>query len=226
MERIGHRGAPRRALENTAESFGIAFDQGADAVELDVHVSADGIPVVHHDGELSGRVRPETCRRVELSRLSAAHLRDVDLGDGLRIPTLRDVLGSAGRRGFIYVEVKAGAEEPVARVIRESEARCAVHSFDHAAVRRMAAIAPEIPRGILFDAYPENVVRSMNAAQARDVWPKWRIVDADLVRAVHGNGGRVIVWTVNDRATLLTMRDLGVDGICTDDLTLFDTVDP
>src|SRR5688572_30232822 len=58
VERIGHRGAPRRYLENTTPSFREALRLGATAVELDVHVTSDGVPVVHHDPVLSARVTP------------------------------------------------------------------------------------------------------------------------------------------------------------------------
>src|SRR4051812_22339036 len=58
VERIGHRGAPRRYLENTTASFREALRLGGDAIELDVHVTSDGLPVVHHDPVLSARVTP------------------------------------------------------------------------------------------------------------------------------------------------------------------------
>ena len=86
----------------------------------------------------------------------------------------------------------------------------------------MAAIAPEIPRGILFDERPADVVASMRATQARDVWPNWRLIDLRLVGQVHGAGGRVIAWTVNSREAARDLAALGVDGLCTDDVRLLD----
>jgi glycerophosphoryl diester phosphodiesterase len=54
------------------------------------------------------------------------------------------------------------------------------------------------------------------------VWPDWRLVDDRLVSAVHGAGGRVLPWTVNDSTTARRLLDLGVDGLCTDDLGVLD----
>jgi glycerophosphoryl diester phosphodiesterase len=96
-----------------------------------------------------------------------------------------------------------------------------VHSFDHVAVARAARIAPEIRRGILFDAYPVDVGRSMRDAAALDVWPQWELIDEALVHRVHQAGGRVIAWTVNSETAAQELAELGVDGLCGDDVTLF-----
>src|ERR1043165_6207 len=90
VERIGHRGAPRRYLENTTPSFQEALRLGADAIELDVHVTADGVPVVHHDPVLSARVAPSSLVRKQIGSLDAAAVAGVDLGAGSRIPTLAE----------------------------------------------------------------------------------------------------------------------------------------
>ena len=82
-------------------------------------------------------------------------------------------------------------------------------------------IAPEIRRGILFDAYPVDVVRSMRDASALDVWPQWELIDEPLVERVHETGGRIIAWTVNDEATAANLVALGVDGLCGDDVRVF-----
>src|SRR4051812_25316812 len=103
VERIGHRGAPRRYLENTLPSFEEALKLGADAVELDVHVTADGGVVVHHDPDLSGKVHPDSARRRAISGLTLAEIRKVDLGAGERIPLLAEVLDLTRGRVFTYV---------------------------------------------------------------------------------------------------------------------------
>ena len=83
----------------------------------------------------------------------------VEFAPGIGIPRLSEVLQSAPASATVYVEIKgAGIERLVAEVIRGSTTRCAVHSFDHAAVEAMRAIAPEIPRGILFEESGFDVV--------------------------------------------------------------------
>ncbi len=197
VEHIGHRGAPRDRIENTIPSFERAIELGADAVELDVHVTSDGVPVVHHDPTLGRRIQPRAMRGRAIRESTAAEIAGVDLGEGIAPPTLDRVLAAIGSRARVYVEIKSGAEERVAAVIRASAAVCAVHSFDHEAIQRLAAIAPDIPRGILVNRDPKDTVKMMRAAQARDIWPAWRLIDTDLVSAVHDEGGRVIAWTVN-----------------------------
>ena len=224
VERIGHRGAPRRYLENTTPSFQEALRLGADAIELDVHVTTDGLPVVHHDPVLSARVTPTSMVRKALDSIDGAAVASIDLGAGSRIPTLAEVLKvMRGRKA--YVEVKAGDIQAVADVIDASGTTCAVHSFDHDAVASARQIAPHIPRGVLFDDWPASPAVIVERTAARDVWPKNSLVTAKRVKELQGIGCRVIVWTVNDAGRIRELAEWGVDGICSDDLTLFGSTD-
>jgi glycerophosphoryl diester phosphodiesterase len=221
FERICHRGAPTEFHENTLASFERALERGADALELDVHVTADGVIVVHHDPVLPPSAQPASLRRAEIARTQWADLETVEIADEARIPRLSDVLTMVGNRAAIYVEIKGqDIESQVADAIGRATCRCAVHSFDHGAVERMRLLSPALPRGILFDRYPRDVANAMAKTEARDVWPKWSLIDQRLVDAVHQEGGRVIAWTVNDARETARLVDLGVDGICSDDLRL------
>ena len=220
VERIGHRGAPRRYLENTTPSFQEALRLGAHAIEMDVHVTSDGVPVVHHDPVLSARVTPSSLVRKALGSIDAAAVARIDLGAGSRIPTLAEVL-MVVRGRTAYVEVKAGEIQPVAKVIDASGTSCAVHSFDHEAIVSAREVAAHIPRGVLFDDWPHSPAAIIERTAARDVWPKNSLVTQARVKELHGMGCRVIVWTVNDPGRIRELTDWGVDGICSDDLTLF-----
>lgn len=220
VERIGHRGAPRRYLENTLPAFTEALRLGADAVELDVHVTADGLPVVHHDPVLSARVAPVAFIRKPISSIDGSSVSSIDLGAGSRIPTLAEVLAIVASRKA-YVEVKEGDIQAVADVIDASGTPCAVHSFDHDAIVSARRAAPHIPRGVLFDDWPVSAAAIVERTAARDVWPKNSLVTAARVQELHDLGCRVIVWTVNDAGRIRELTDWGVDGICSDDLTLF-----
>jgi len=220
VERIGHRGAPRRYLENTTPSFQEALRLGADAVELDVHVSVDGLPVVHHDPVLSARVTPSSLVRKAISSLTGPELAAADLGAGARIPPLAEVLAVMKGRNA-YVEVKEGDIQAVAAAIDQSGTTCAVHSFDHDAIASARQVAPHIPRGILFDEWPDSPDAIVKRTAARDVWPKNSLLSRARVDELHAIGCRVIVWTVNDPGRIRELTAWGVDGICSDDLTLF-----
>jgi glycerophosphoryl diester phosphodiesterase len=222
VQRIGHRGAPREFPENSLPAFARAIELGADAVELDVHKTADVIPIVHHDADVSS---PRRRTKKPLASMTWEDVARVELAPGIFVPSLEQVLALAAGKATVYVELKGRhVEETAIAVIRKSRAQCAVHSFDHIAVVRAAEIAPELRRGILFDAYPVDVARSMRNASALDVWPQWELVDRALVERVHGEGGRVIAWTVNTTDSAERLVALGVDGLCGDDVRLFDHI--
>lgn len=220
VERVAHRGAPREVLENTLASFARALELRADAIELDVHVTSDGVVVVHHD---------DAVRRRRIATTPWTFLRDMTLRGGHPVPRLQDVFELVGDRATVYVELKGrGATEPAIDVARRFGRRYAMHSFDHAAVERVATIAPDIPRGVLLDRGTRNSVEAMRRAidrtGARDVWPHRSLVDARFMASAAELGARVIVWTVNMARTARALRDLGVSGICTDDVSLLDNL--
>lgn len=218
VERIGHRGARRELPENTLPAFRRAFDRGADAVELDVHATADGIVVVHHDAA----AHTANGALIALGNATWAEVQTVEFAGGVGIPRLADVLAAAPPKATVYVEIKGvGIEAQVAATIRESRARCAVHSFDHDAVVRMQALAPEIPRGVLFENDVPDLDALIARTGARDIWPHWKLVDPALVDAVHAKGARVICWTVNEPAVAERLAGMGADGLCGDDVRLF-----
>jgi glycerophosphoryl diester phosphodiesterase len=223
VERIGHRGAKRELPENTIGAFKRAFDRGADAIELDVHATADGVVVVDHAPTLGAGFQKLAGRPIaELDWLTLAVASETA---SLRIPMLSDVFGIVPGGGTVYVEIKGSdIEALVAQVIANARTRCAVHSFDHACIERIRELAPAIPRGILIDTKDTDVLAAMAHTGARDVWPEWKLIDVDLVERVHGAGGRVIAWTVNDITTAATLAKMGVDGICTDDVRMLDAL--
>jgi glycerophosphoryl diester phosphodiesterase len=212
-EIIAHRGTPREHAENSLPGFARALALGVDGIELDVHVTRDGVPVVHHDptlgrGALAGRA---------IADLPREQLRRHEIGPGVAVPTLAEVRDLVEGRATLYVEVKARyAEAAVAATLEGLGDRAPVHSFDHRVSRRVRELAPRTPAGILSTSYLVDTVAAMRAADARDVWQHWAMVDAALVDVVHAAGGRVIAWTVNDPAAAVALVQAGVDGLCTD----------
>lgn len=219
---VGHRGAPREAPENTLPAFARALEQGADAIELDVHATADGVVVVHHDAVPRARTPDGKPARAAIASTALAELRRLTVGTTERIPTLAEVLDLVGRRAIVYVEIKGQTIEPlVADAVRQAAAECAVHSFDHGAIDRMRAIAPEIPRGLLFDAgMAADLGGAARRHGARDLWPHWSLVDDRTMRDARAAGTRVIAWTVNEGGLATRLAALGVDALCTDDVPL------
>jgi Glycerophosphoryl diester phosphodiesterase len=144
---IAHRGASGRAPENTMRSFELALDEGADALEFDVHVSADGVPVVIHDPSLART----TGVRALVAELPTERILEVDAGarfspdagrtfplrgQGIRIPLLSEVLSAFPSTPFI-IEIKtSAASEAVLRVLEQQRAaeRSVLMSFESAAL--------------------------------------------------------------------------------------------
>jgi glycerophosphoryl diester phosphodiesterase len=211
--RIAHRGMPRRIRENTLPSFAAALSAGADGIELDVHTTADGVVVVHHDPHVPGGG--------EIARTPWQDLQHAAASRGLDVPTLADVCELVGDRAELFVEIKgSGIEREVAEVLAGHRGPYAIHSFDHPTIRRLSQLDPRLRLGLLFEERVPDVAAMLAGNGARDAWPQHAIVDARLVDAVHGAGGRVIAWTVNGPRELKRLAALGVDGLCTDDVSL------
>lgn len=202
VEIIAHRGANREAPENTLPAFEKALTMGVDGIELDIQFSRDAVPLVHHDPAIAGQA---------IIGLSASEVQLLK-----PVPSLLDVVRLVDGRCRLYVEIKASeANDAVVRLLAPYADWCAIHSFDHR-IPAVAALHSDIPAGILLVSYLVDIVGAMNAAHARDVWQQADFIDQALVSTVHGAGGRVIAWTVNNADRASELISLGVDGICTD----------
>src|SRR5215208_3217965 len=182
--RIAHRGIPRRVPENTLPSFAEALACGAEGIELDVHATADGVVVVHHDAR--------TARGQEIARSTWQALRR-DATDGAGVPTLASVCELVGDRAELFVEIKgAGIEEAVLGTLDRHRGAAAIHSFDHAAIARIARLDQSVRLGLLFEDRVPDVAALLAASGARDAWPHHSCADARMIEDVHAAGGRVI----------------------------------
>ena len=162
---VAHRGASAAAPENTMEAFRLGVEAGADAIELDVHLTSDGQLAVIHDDSLdrttdrTGRVADLTMDQIREADAGATFVRPGDTGyafDGrdLRVPTLPEVLDWLPDGVGLVVEIKAraAADAVVAAVagapVRESQ-RLAVISFDEVAIDRVHELDPDLRTGYL-----------------------------------------------------------------------------
>ena len=162
---VGHRGAARHAPENTLESFRLGVEMGADAIELDVHLTADGQLAVIHDETLdrttdrTGRVADLTMDEIREADAGATFVRPDDsgfpfAGTGLRVPTLPEVLDWLPDGVGLVVEVKArAAADAVVAAVAERPVRTAgilaVISFDEVAIDRVHELDPTGRTGYL-----------------------------------------------------------------------------
>jgi glycerophosphoryl diester phosphodiesterase len=191
------------------------MELGADAIELDVHGTRDGVVLVHHDPDVNAPGEPK--RRI--ADLSASDIGRYSLAQGVAIPTLEAALDAVGDRARVYIEIKAPSIEPlVVRCVRESSATCAVHSFDHRIVKTVKSIFPAIRTGVLQVGRLIDPVAALVAAGAQDLWQEVSFIDEELVERTHEVNGRVIAWTSNHPEEWQVMREIGVDAICSDEI--------
>ncbi len=235
---IGHRGNRAHAPENTMESFSQAVSLGVDAIEFDVHLSADGIPVVHHDPT----IMRTTDGTGEIARMNFADLQKVDAGArytkdegktfpyrgaGHRIPRFEEVL-EAFPDIPLLVEIKAPlAATAVLNLLRQSKSleRVLVDSFRPEALRVFAGSGAAL--GASRDGISKILRESLGGRAAAPVGfralctplsyygvplPVRRFAKVSARYDV-----RVHVWTVNDTRVARDLWLAGINGIVSDD---------
>jgi glycerophosphoryl diester phosphodiesterase len=221
MKILGHRGARFEAPENTLRGLEVALRAGVDGVEVDVHLTRDGRPVVIHDETVE-----RTCKGASgrVDALTLDELRRLDAGDGERVPTLEEVLEVTRGRCELFVELKGpGCEAAVVRAVSDlglTDA-CLLKAFDHRQVLRAKALAPDLRGACLLVARPVDPVGLARAARADGLSLNLAYVDAELVDACHAAGLLVCGWNCNRPEELPRWRATGLDWLGTDTPTTF-----
>ncbi len=222
---LGHRGAMACAPENTMASFAEGLRQGADMLELDVHLSADGEVVVIHD-EWVDRT---TDGHGRVPELTLAELKKLDAGSwfapnfaGERIPTLEEVLAWARDKTPLAIEIKhgqtpyLGIEEKVVQLVKKYDmvSRVIVISFDHKCLPRFKKLCPDLKTGILYVSRLADPVGAAAAARADSIRPLWTALDYDSVLQAHEAGLTVDPWGRD--ADYARLVEWGVDSLAAD----------
>lgn len=233
---VAHRGASSQAPENTMEAFRLGVEAGADAIELDVHLTADGQLAVVHDPTLDRT----TDRTLAVASTPMAELRAADAGwafpgpdgdypyrgRGLTVPTLPEVVAWLPVGIGLAVEIKApAATDGVVKALAGSAVRAAalvtVISFQEAVIERVRELAPDLPTGLLlvpgddFERGLKWVVEHGHAA----VLPYESDLGADPtanVTLAAAWGSRVGCYVVNDPERMQQLAAAGVWGFVTD----------
>ncbi len=234
---IAHRGGGTLAPENTLAALRCGLAHGFHAVEFDVMLAADGVPVLMHDAQLGRTI----AGRGAISSLSSQELALRDAGAwfsaafaGEPVPTLADVVAFCmAQRIWMNIEIKpapgfeVATGAAVARLLRET---IAVHgdqglvpllsSFSIDALLAARDIAPAIPRGWLCKAVPSAWRAQMLALDAVSLHVSHQHLTQAQVAAVHDAGYGVFCYTVNTPERARELLAWGVDAFCTDRLDL------
>lgn len=227
---IAHRGASAYAPENTVASFKLAAEMGADAVELDVKLTRDGVPIIMHDET----VNRTTNAKGKVRELSLADFRQMDAGTwkdpkyaGEPVPTLEEVFDAVASRVWINVELtnyyaRGDALVPtVVALIQKMnlQKRVLLSSFDPFNLRQARRLDPSLPLA--------QLTSHDMAIYLRDAWlapfcphearhPDVAQLKQEGVAWYHRHHYRVNVWTNNDEAEMRDFVKQGVDGLITD----------
>jgi len=215
-------------------AFDLALRQGARGIELDVHLSSDGLPVVIHDP----RLHRTTSGRGWVGEYPAAVLRKLDAGSwfnhrfpekarqryvGAKIPVFSEVLAWVRQhKVFAFVEIKAGRKPYPgieAKVLDDIEGAgvrrlVTIVSFDLASLRRVRQLNPHVSLG-LDVSRSLLAIRRVRSLSGAAVLPHWAIASRGFIRRAHKHALGVFPWTVDRPARMQRRIADGVDGIIT-----------
>ena len=233
MQIWAHRGASAMAPENTLRAFEAALspEMAVEGIEFDVHLSADGVPVVCHDEDIKrtsdgrGKIAQFTYEDLLAFDFSRVNKRSFDVGV-CRIPRLEEVLElvrASDKRANIELKTDKnpypGIEEAVVRAVRDMglEERVVVSSFREESVLRTKTFAPCIETAFLFVRPPRGLHQMIREERWNAVHPRYSRVSPALVADAHAHGMQVRAYTVDDAKQAMRLASLGVDGIFSND---------
>ena len=230
-----HRGASAIAPENTISAFRAAAEQGARWVELDVALLSDGTLVVIHDDTVdrttSGTGSLGELTREDLDRLDAGKWFDPRFADE-KLPTLADTIKALGEFGLnANVEIKQhkhhkSLSQLVEAVQSDISKRSAstdimISSFDAEALKAMHALEPELEMAMLWVRPPEDWQEKLNAIPATTIHMHYKALSIGLLEQANAAGVKVRAWTCNNPVELLSFWGAGLEGVITDNPSLF-----
>lgn len=227
---IAHRGASAYAPENTLAAFQKALSLGASSIEFDVMLSADGEPFVFHDDSL----RRTTNGRGNFGEVTSEYLRSLDAGrwfskqfSGEKILHFQEII-----QWLNTTELHANIEiKPFRDTARQTSIAVLSHinrywsntkplplvsSFDMEAMLLCSELAPELPRGLLFDTWDKTWHKKAVEMQCYSLHINKRKLNASRVKAMKEAGFQVFAYTVNNKRQAKKLQALGVDAIFSD----------
>ena len=226
-----HRGYSAKAPENTLAAIQAAIDEGADYVEIDVRITADGYVVLMHDASTERTSDADLC----VEDCTYETLLQLDVGswfseeyEGTRIPTLEEAMNLCKGQAYMNIELKPASgsgelERAVAALITEydMEDQCVVTSFSQSSLSKVKNENEDIRTGCIYTVGYSNRV-DYSSMDVLSISSKY--VSRSLVAGAHEKGITVFAWTVNTRSEMQRMIACGVDSIITDNPVLLKKV--
>jgi glycerophosphoryl diester phosphodiesterase len=231
---VAHRGIPTEAPENTIASFQRAIDLGADAIEFDVRLTSDQIPVVYHYFQLdnftsaTGMIFDFTLEQLQDVEVFCKHNPSSEPG---RISTLEEILELFGGQAGLEIHIQ-GPEPEAAEIISATLKKFShlwdqfeLTSYEPAMLLAFQKICPGLARDLLFprseswmtlDVVRHQALHLSRLAKARAVHLHPSQLSENIVDALHNQGTEIHAWDVNDEQCLDTVVKFGIQRVCTD----------
>lgn len=227
MKIWAHRGASAYAPENTLEAFQLAWDMGADGIELDVHLCASGEVVVGHDDKVdrmsngSGYIKDKTLAELKALDVSGSFAQYA----GAKMPLLSEVYALLKDSGMtVNVELKTrpfeypGIEQKCVALAEEygMTDRVIYSSFNHDSLLRIKQINPALPTGLLYSKQLEDTIPYAKGQRADAIHPLFTLMyEGDLMAQVRAAGILVHPWTVDDPQEIEKLMRMGANALIT-----------
>lgn len=230
---LAHRGANKRAPQNTLPAFQKSVEFNADGIETDVHLCKDGEIVICHNYTVDATSNGKG----SIDEMTLSELRKLDFGSyfsndfkGVTLPTLAELIGVVKNMNLINIEIKPPLKENdlVKRVVEEVykygiEKNTIISCFDPECIRLVKEISPELKTGLLYEKSEFGdeimnfgVTKYCQQLKADAAHPEYFLLDEDLVKDLHANGIAVNPWTVNKREDIIKYTKWGCDALITD----------
>ena len=223
---FAHRGASGVAPENTLSAFKKAIELKADYIEFDVHQSIDGEIVIMHDAN----TYRTTGHFGSIKNMTLEELKQLDCGDGERIPTLRELVKLAKGKIGLNCEVKArGLDEQLVNIINDEEMieSTIISSFKHDVLLRIQKLEPRIKLASLEPTRTgwikswlsrKKLIRVAINNTFYAINPFFKLVSENFKNRAHDNDIKIFPWTVNSESAINKLINIGVDGIITNEI--------
>ncbi|MBS2040066.1 glycerophosphodiester phosphodiesterase [bacterium] len=210
---VAHRGSAQHAIENTLPAFQQAVQDGADVLELDIHLTLDkDLAVIHDDTLERTHGNPGEVRKMTSQELRA-----------LGVPMLNDVLQLTQTPLFVEIKhPKGGRHEGIEQILvdqldaAQADGRTTVISFDEESLKKVHELDPALPTGYLYSGRPIDMEKTRDELGITYLAPHFSLVNADYIEQAHSAGLKVDAWVVNRTRDMKRLADLHCDALTTD----------
>jgi glycerophosphoryl diester phosphodiesterase len=211
---IAHRGDSSNGLENSLDAFRRALAVPVDMIELDLRMAADRTLWIMHDRQTGRTAAPD----IDIERVPASKAGSVKLTNGEPIPSLDKVLDFVQNSAAINIEIKSDHAGPALARLLQSRAKLpqlVVSSFKEGEVKAVRSVFPHLECALIYDSFSSRHISDYRSRGYGLVSLRKNTVTEALVRACHGQGLKLFVWTVDAEDEMKRCIEWGVDGLYT-----------